>query len=829
MKKITKVLLYSLLGLVSLLLFLIGFVWLQQDSIKQYAIKQLNEQLSAPVSVSSIDITFIEQFPRVSLLLNNVVIRDPLRNKRNLLEARRLFFAFNLNDILTKKYNIKLIEIDSGHCHLFINEKGKSNYAIFKETTSGSDDIFLSLNHISLRNLNIVYENPESKQYYDIDAQSLLLSGNFRGKKESLSAAGELSVNKIIAGIQLLKNKNITVDIALSIDESQSLYSLSKGNIRLGTLALQCSGSIVNKKPNTRVNLSFTAGKLSITDLLELIPGKMSQSFAEYKSEGKIFFNGKINGELSAKKQPHININFGIENGTLTATKQNISITHINCKGEFTNGDKQQLQTSTLSIPNIQFQLGSGQMEGSLNMSNFENLYLKLSLKGNSTLTDIIRFTQSGWIEKADGNILFEIAINGNLNQLKNRQGFLDSETRGHITLNANNVVFTNGNKKIERIETDFSLAGKDLTINHFKASIDKSDIVMSGTLENIVPYLLSEKQPLIANITYKSDYINLEHLVMPIPTPPASASGSNFALPELISVRANIAIAQLVFHQFQANKISGSINWKGKKIETQGVELETMKGKILLKGIVENATDGNFNVRTHIDCKQTDMYELFRQCNNLGQTAITDKHIRGTLNATIDMSGEWNAKLVCNLNKLYASGDIHITNGQLLNYEPLDALSKYVSVDDLRNLKFADLKNRIEISNSTIRIPSMDVLNNALNLNISGTHTFDNFMDYHLRIKLSELLSKKRRTQTNEFNEEETTEGIFLYLSMKGPADNLKFSYDKKGAREQLKENLKKESEAAKTIWKKELGIEKDETIKEKKTDNNELEFEQE
>lgn len=829
MKKITKVLLYSLLGLVSLLLFLIGFVWLQQDSIKQYAIKQLNEQLSAPVSVSSIDITFIEQFPRVSLLLNNVVIRDPLRNKRNLLEARRLFFAFNLNDILTKQYNIKLIEIDSGHCHLFINEKGKPNYAIFKETTSGSDDIFLSLNHISLRNLNIVYENPESKQYYDIDAQSLLLSGNFRGKKESLSAAGELSVNKIIAGIQLLKNKNITVDIALSIDESQSLYSLSKGNIRLGTLALQCSGSIVNKKPNTRVDLSFTAGKLSITDLLELLPGNINKSFADYKSEGKIFFNGKINGELSAKKQPYININFGIENGTLTATKQHISITHINCKGEFTNGNKQQLQTSTLSIPNLQFKLGSGQMEGSLNMSNFENPYINLALKGSSTLTDIIRFTQSGWIEKADGNILFDIVINGNLNQLKNRQGFLDSETRGHITLNANNVVFTKGNKTIERIETDFSLAGKDLTINHFKASIDKSDIVMSGTLENIVPYLLSEKQPLIANVTYKSDYINLEHLVMPIPAPPASASGSNFALPELISVRANIAITQLVFHQFQANKISGSINWKGKKIETQGIELETMKGKILLKGIVENAADGNFNVRTRIDCKQTDMYELFRQCNNFGQTAITDKHIRGTLNATIDMSGEWNAKLACNLNKLYASGDIHITNGQLLNYEPLDALSKYVSVDDLRNLKFAELKNRIEISNNTIRIPSMDMLNNALNLNISGTHTFDNFMDYHLRIKLSELLSKKRRAQTNEFNEEETTEGIFLYLSMKGPADNLKFSYDKKGAREQLKENLKKESEAAKSIWKKELGIQKDESIKEKKTDSDELEFEQE
>ncbi|MES2778395.1 MAG: AsmA-like C-terminal region-containing protein, partial [Bacteroidota bacterium] len=497
------------------------------------------------------------------------------------------------------------------------------------------------------------------------------------------------------------------------------------------------------------------------------------------------------------------------------------------CKGEFSNGAKHNLQSSYIHLPTLRFQLGTGQVEGSLELSDFTNPHINLALKGNSSLSDLIGFTQSNWIEEADGTIQFDIAVNGNLNNLKSKQGFLDTETKGHISLDATDIVFKKGNKSIERIQTDFSLEGKDLTINQFKASIDKSDIVISGTLKNIVPYLLSEKQPLVADISYKSDYMNLEHVILPIPAAPNT--NSTFALPENISVNAQVTIAELVFHEFQASRINGSIHWKGKTIETPGIQAETMKGKMVLRGTISNTANGNFLIASSIECKQTDMFELFHQCNNLGQTAITDKHIRGVLNATIDMAGEWDSKMVCNLDKLKASGVIHITNGQLINYEPLEALSKYVNVEDLRNLRFADLKNNIEISNRTIRIPSMDVMNNALNLNIAGVHTFDNVMDYHLRIKLSELLAKKRKAKTNEFNEEETADGIFLYLSMKGPADNLKFSYDKKGAREQLKENLKKESEAAKNIWKKELGLDTDETIKEKKTDTDELEFEQE
>jgi len=188
-----------------------------------------------------------------------------------------------------------------------------------------------------------------------------------------------------------------------------------------------------------------------------------------------------------------------------------------------------------------------------------------------------------------------------------------------------------------------------------------------------------------------------------------------------------------------------------------------------------------------------------------------------------------WNNNLECDLDKLYMIGKIEISNGQLQNYKPLESLSRFVNIDDLRNIKFANLSNTIEIKKRMIFIPSMEVKNNALDLSIAGTHTFNNVVDYQIKIKLGDLLAKKYRQRPSEFEEENLDKGSFLYLSMKGPVDKLQFSYDKKQARKKVMDDLKNEKETLKNVLRKELGIEKDNGIKEKNNNNDELEFEAE
>jgi len=201
-------------------------------------------------------------------------------------------------------------------------------------------------------------------------------------------------------------------------------------------------------------------------------------------------------------------------------------------------------------------------------------------------------------------------------------------------------------------------------------------------------------------------------------------------------------------------------------------------------------------------------------------------------LSGSIQMSLPVNDKNEFMVSGLTALADMHLKNGTIQKYEPLKKLSRFADVDELTQLRFSDLKNSFMIQNSVITIPEMDIVSNALNLTLSGTQAFDGLMDYRIKMRLSELLKRKRKPQpqTDEVQEEEEGgRGMFIFLTMKGYADNLKIAYDKVSVKKKVKQDLSEEKERIKDVLKKELGIRKDPTIKEKNTNDDELEFEQE
>jgi hypothetical protein len=105
-----------------------------------------------------------------------------------------------------------------------------------------------------------------------------------------------------------------------------------------------------------------------------------------------------------------------------------------------------------------------------------------------------------------------------------------------------------------------------------------------------------------------------------------------------------------------------------------------------------------------------------------------------------------------------------------------------------------------------------------VLNLTASGTHDFDNMVDYKLNMLMSDVLSKKVMERNTEFGEiEDDGSGKSrLLLTMKGPVDNPKFGYDKKGVGEKIKQDLQADRQNVKKMLKEELGLfKKDATLK--------------
>lgn len=63
----------------------------------------------------------------------------------------------------------------------------------------------------------------------------------------------------------------------------------------------------------------------------------------------------------------------------------------------------------------------------------------------------------------------------------------------------------------------------------------------------------------------------------------------------------------------------------------------------------------------------------------------------------------------------------------------------------------------------------------------LNGSHTFNNDIDYHIKVNLRKLLANKfKKNNTNKYIEEDPYEGTNFFLSLKGNMSNPAVKYDK-------------------------------------------------
>ncbi len=832
MKKLFKIL--SIIILVMLLLFagLFAYMYVNQEAIKQYALRQLNAQLKSEISASQIDITVFSIFPNVGLDLKDFRLSEPYHSEKNLIRASHLYLGFNIQSILSKNYKINMLSIDSGFCHLAIDKKGKSNFDILLDTkdTGKSELFWLEMEQVKLSNVFFIFNNEQSKMHYRLNIENTTLSAKFSDKVFDLTCSANAFVQDITANkLAIVKDKKLSIETVLNINNQKNVYTIKHCDLAIEDLKLSLSGDVSSSKNKRSINLKFKAKEISIVSLLSIMPITLPEKVKQYKSKGDVYFSGSVTGEMTDKKSPSIQIDFGMKNGSLQADN-NIELKNISLKGWFNNGYAHNMASSELVLDDIKANLGTGNLSGLFKLNNFESKNFTSNLQSQFEIDDFLKIFPIAAIQSASGDMKVNLQLSGSLS---NTNSVLQNPSNsGSLTLDFPALKLKQADKEIHNLKAELNLQQGDLMIKSCNAEIEQSDVKISGSINNALAYMIDDNEPLNANINYASDFVDVQHLYIPQKANEENdkATVKGFSLPDRINLTLNANVKKLVYFNFTANNVSSTMKMEGKKINFDQLSFGAMGGNVKLSGTINNASNGDFFVTASSNLSNIDITELFRQLNNFDQSNIIDKNLNGKLSGNVDFAGVWKSDLTCLMDKIYMYSDVKVNNGELINYKPLEALSKYISLDDLRNIKFASLSNVIEIKNKNIFISQMEIKNNALNVSLSGQQNFENMLDYKLKLSLSELLKKKRKTKENEFGEEdEKTGGLNLFVSIKGPINNLKFSYDKLGVRSKIKQDIKIEKQNIKEIFKKELGFDKPNELKqkEKKKDDEELEFE--
>ncbi len=241
-------------------------------------------------------------------------------------------------------------------------------------------------------------------------------------------------------------------------------------------------------------------------------------------------------------------------------------------------------------------------------------------------------------------------------------------------------------------------------------------------------------------------------------------------------------------------------------------MSFNSQKGSITGNGLIVQNSNKSFIGRGSFTLSGIDVNETFTTFHNFGQSFLKAENIDGSLSGSLSLLIPVDSLLKPDIKSVTAEGKYLLTNGALINFDPVKELSSFVELSELQNIKFDQLENDFFIRSNALYMPQMDVRSSAVDLAVNGKHSFNNDYVYHVKLELSEILSNKARKNRNlssEFGEVED-DGLgrtSLLLKVEGNGEDVKVSYDMQAAGNQIRDDIRKERQTLKNILNEEYG----------------------
>ena len=815
-KFINRFILTLLLTAIGLFGLVAGLTWVFRDKIIGVFVGEANKYLATPVKVGKIDFTIWHSFPHASIMLDNIEIQGSLANDSlTMLKAENIWLTFNVWDVWDGNYSVNQIQLRNATANLVVDSLRGSNFDIFKKNTNPSTEnapLAFDLHKILLDRVRVRYINRIKQQDMAFYTKESHADFGYQSAHLDIALKGEIDCEQImVAGNSFFVNKAISINSQISYEKANQRFVIKQGEVGLQKAFFDIKGQYdgdINK-----IHLSVTGKNSTIQLLLSFLPVKLSHRLAQYKSGGNIFFNGTVDGITSETQSPEIAVSFGCDHARFYEPDLGKAIEHVQLKGSFNNGVK--TGHAELSLRNISGTMDGKSFNANFLMQDLKDPFIAADFDGEFSLEGLHKFYPVNDIEKVTGDLVAQLNLEGKISDLKDPHKKNKVKFSGNLKCTEFTFKFKNHPKSLENGKFDFQFNNNDINITELSGTLGKNNFQLNGLLKNVLSYAIFPTEKLNITAKYTSDYTDINELLA-FSGAPRSANQEQTTvkkdgiyLPERISCALNCKMDRMVFRRFDLRQCVGHVLMENEHVSSEGISARAVGGRFNIDGDIEVLPNHGISIDSHLKLDGIHIDSAMYLFENFGQKFITDKNLGGQVMTDIKFKGKLTPKLDIDLASVSADINLMIKNGELVNFEPLKKLSKFIDEKELADIHFSELKNNFHIENQTILIPEMEIKSNVNTISVMGTHTFDNHMDY--KVKLS-LKNPSRKDKDERFGavEKDSKGGLNLLITVKGTPDNLKYAYDRSAVKQSIKDGWKKEKEEFKTILKKEKATDK-------------------
>ncbi len=799
MKKFFKILGWICLSILLLVGIAATWIYFNQDKVINWFVNSVNEQLATPVQAKTIELTFLDDFPNISIVCRDVRIEDSFEAKNDLLTAQSISFQLNLSDLWRGNYRIKGLTIKHANGNFIVDKRGRNNYTIFKENTGNASSAF-SLENIVLKSIELNWQDEKSEYTFNLVSDQLKAQLTSRQNLTSIDLAGDVYMDRLtIQQEKWLAKKDISINAKLEYFDELKKFNWGQTEFTIDQSVFVTEGQY-NWSETSSIKLNVKGKETNWLTLVSILPEKLNSKLKSYQSEGQVYFEGKLEGKISETESPGISLSFGLKNATLFEPTSNLKAIKVNLEGSLASSSINQVSEYVLVLNNVEAELEEKPLTGKLILKNFENPEIITDCKGTIPFSFLSGFLPGDTITLAEGFVEADIAFEGKIKDLQSRSTIRNTSARGSVTLQ--NIAFEYGNKNVmfKNVNGNLQFNKNDLALSNVSVQINESDILMNGFFKNALAFLALENQPVAIEADLKAEKLNLSELFDLLFTE-EKTDDFRFSISKDLFLNFTCDVGQLNYKKFNGKNLKGDILIKNQTAISRDLKVETMGGDLKLSAIMDATNSESIEVSAQTLLKNIKIDTLFDVLDNFNQNFLQAKHVEGRLTAQVDFEMSLTPTLKTKSETLIADVKANIKQGALKEFEPIQALNKFLDEDGLHHLKFAELKNDIHIENKTIYIPQMEITSNVAVLTLSGTHTFDQQINY----RVVAPLRNKRKINVDEAGSaiEEMEGRTKIFLKITGTTENYQVQYDAAAVRKKLADDLKKEVKELKDAFK--------------------------
>jgi hypothetical protein len=712
-------------------------------------------------------------------------------------KGKEIFVSIDVLKLIDNQPPLKGITLQTGELYLYTDSTGYTNTYLLhlkKDSTNNSrqTDGKNELNNLFLKDVRFIVDDSKKEKLHDLVISQLKVSIYNKGSSLLLFTKANILVKSLAfntARGSFVKDKVFSGDFNMSFQKGSSLLSFDSIDIKLSGHPFNVSGQLELAGDQPQYRLRIHTQNIPYDFVRSALPKKIASSLSIVDINNSLDANATITGPLKGG-EPKIYV-------TWYAKDIHLSTLFLDFDQATFSGFYNNEVVAGLPRKDANYKIeindftavwhGLPVKSEKITILNLFQPLLTCDLTSNFPLAKLNELVGSKTLYLTQGEGVVQLNYAGPLVKNDNTNSFLN----GTILFKDAVVEYTPRNVEMKNVNGKLVFKNSDVFIENLQCVVFNNTINMDGQARGLLT--LINTQPDKANIDWniRTPVINLGSFLYLF-----KSKGSGKRQFEKKSTLQNMAdkiddfiergrlqvklnAGKLIYKDFEGRNALADITLLNDRYIINNVSMDHSEGHIDLRGSLLN--QANFHqANLEVKMDNVDVSKVFADFNNFGQDGLTAQSIEGKLTAAINASMEMTNDGHVIPSTIVSRVDFSLKNGALNNYEPIKKLQRFIfKKRNFDNIRFAELKDRLDISNQEVKINRMEIQSTVISLFVEGIYSKKGTTDLSIQVPLSNLKKRDEDYNPENIGVGKKAGGSIFLRGKPGVDGNIKFKLD--------------------------------------------------